>query len=55
MRCPKCEDDGKLDCECLPPEIDFCGACNEHAGWLYEDGEWLSACCSARPVEVDPT
>ena len=39
----------------LAPEVDFCSRCNEHAAWLHEDGEWLSECCSARPVETDPS
>ena len=43
------------ECHTPLPEIDFCSACNEHADWRYDDDEWLSACCSARPVEVDPT
>ena len=42
------------------PEIDFCSACNEHAVYYWDGdevgyGEWLSECCAARPVEVDPT
>jgi len=43
------------ECHTPPPEIDFCSACNEHAAFWWDDTEWLSECCAARPVEVDPT
>ena len=39
-----------------PPEIDICSQCKDHnADWWWDDTEWLSACCSARPVETDPS
>ena len=51
------------------PEIEFCSACNEHAVYYWdgndavyywngvevEYGKWLSECCAALPVEVDPS
>ena len=37
------------------PEIDICSRCHDHCSWWWDDTEWLSECCSAQPVEVDPT
>jgi len=44
-RCPECYP--------APPELDFCSRCHEHAEFGLLDGEWLSLCCSARPVSPD--
>ena len=36
-----------------PPDSDFCSDCHEHTDFEQDElGEWLSACCSARAVEV---
>jgi hypothetical protein len=37
----------------MPPELDFCSRCREHADFELEDGRWLSTCCGALPVSVD--
>ena len=46
------------------PEVDFCSRCNDHAEYTWctmDFGKgmiqtmWLSKCCDAPPVEVDPT
>ena len=39
------------------PELDFCSRCREHTDfqWDNEGHTWLSVCCGAPPVEVDPT
>ena len=37
------------------PEIDVCAKCGDNTAfeWVEEEGEFLSVCCTARPMPMD--
>ena len=36
-----------------PLEYQFCSRCRDNAEFEQVEGEWLSVCCTARPMPVD--
>ena len=38
-----------------PPEFTHCSRCRDNAAFFLHDEEgWVSECCGARPIPVDP-
>jgi len=41
--------------DATPPEFAYCARCRDNAefAWNAEEGEFLSVCCTARPLPLD--